>query len=168
MVEAKRVASELKYQFLFEGKGDKLTFKAKYREAEELLDNQTGYYSIGELSARIQAELDVEELKQKRRENYNVLLKGLQNVAGLSILFQVLRDEVTPLYFPILVDDRTQWQDLLSNNDIYAPVVWPKADHCPEIDVHSQRVYDKILCIPIDQRYGTDDMERIVNVINKR
>lgn len=168
MVEAKRVASELKYQFLFEGKGDKPTFKAKYREAEELLDNQTWYYSIGELSARIQAELDVEMLKQKRRENYNVLLKGLQNVAGLSILFQILPDEVTPLYFPILVGDRVQWQDLLADNDIYAPVVWPKADHCPEIDVHSQEVYNKILCIPIDQRYGTDDMERIVNVISNR
>lgn len=168
MVEAKRVASELKYQFLFESKGDKPTFKTKYREAEELLDNQTVYYSIGELSARIQAELDVDELKQKRRANYKVLLKGLQNVAGLSILFQVLPDEVTPLYFPILVDNRAQWQDLLADNDIYAPVVWPKADQCPVIDTNSQTIYDRILCIPIDQRYGTDDMERIVNVINKR
>ena len=168
MVDSKRVASELKYQFLFEGKGDKPTFKAKYREAEELLDNQTGYYSIGDLSARIQAELEVDKLKYKRRENYNVLLKGLKDVAGLSILFKDLPDVITPLYFPILVDDREQWQDLLANNDIYAPVVWPKADHCPDIDDNTYTIYDKILCIPIDQRYGTDDMERIVKVINKR
>ena len=168
MVEAKRIASELKYQFLFEGKGDKLTFKAKYREAEELLDNQKGYYSIGELSARIQAELDVDELKHKRRENYAVLLKGFQNVAGLSILFKDLPDLITPLYFPILVDNRVQWQNLLADNDIYAPVVWPKADHCPDIDDNSQTIYDKILCVPIDQRYGTDDMERIVEVINNK
>lgn len=168
MVEAKRIASELKYQFIFEGKGDKPTFKAKYREGEELLDNQTGYFSIGELSAKIQTELDVDELKHKRRDNYNVLLKGLQDVAGLSILFTDLPDLITPLYFPIFVDDREQWQDLLADNDIYAPVVWPKADHCPEIDDYSQMIYDKILCIPIDQRYGTDDMERIINVINNR
>ncbi len=168
MVDSKRVASELKYQFLFEGKGDKPTFKAKYREAEELLDNQTGYYSIGDLSAKIQAELDVYELRQKRRENYNVLLKGLQDVAGLSILFKDLPDLITPLYFPIFVDDRVQWQDLLADNDIYAPVVWPKADHCPDIDDNSQTIYEKILCIPIDQRYGTDDMERIVKVINNK
>lgn len=168
MVEAKRIASELKYQFLFEAKGDKQTFKSKYREAEELLDNQNGYYSIGELSARMQAELDVDMLRQKRRENYNVLLKGLQNVTGLSIIYTVLPSDVTPLYFPVLVEDREQWQNLLADNDIYAPVVWPKAEQCPDIDDDSQAIYDKILCIPIDQRYGIDDMERIVEVIYKR
>ena len=70
MVESKRIAAELKYQYLFEGKGDKPTFKAKYREAECLLDSQVIYYTIGSLSAAIQAELDVEMLKKKRRDNY--------------------------------------------------------------------------------------------------
>lgn len=168
MVEAKRIASELKYQFLFEGKGDKPTFKAKYREAEGLLGNQNELYLIGKLSAKIQAELDVDMLKQKRRENYSVLLNGLSNVFGLSILFNLLPNGVTPLYFPILVDNREQWQDLLSDNDIYAPVVWPKPGRCPQIDDNTQKIYEKILCIPIDQRYGIDDMERVVNVINNR
>ena len=168
MVEAKRAASELKYQFLFEAKGDKPTFKARYREAEEMLNNQSGLYSIGGLSARMQAELDVDMLRQKRRENYNVLLKGLQNVTGLSIIFTILPSDVIPLYFPVLVEDRKQWQNLLADNDIYAPVVWPKAEQCPDIDDDSQTIYDKILCIPIDQRYGIDDMERIVEVIYKR
>ena len=95
-------------------------------------------------------------------------MNGLHYITGLSIIFSVLPDDVTPLYFPILVDNRVQWQDLLADNDIYAPVVWPKADHCPDIDDNSQMIYDKILCIPIDQRYGIDDMDRIVKVINKR
>ena len=168
MVEAKRIASELKYQFLFEAKGDKLTYKAKYIEAEGLLGAQKELYLIGELSAKIQAELDIAILKQKRRENFNMLLKGLQNVADLSILFKVLPEDVTPLYFPILVADRLQWQDFLADNDIYAPVVWPKPSRCPVIDNNSQKVYDQILCIPIDQRYGTDDMKRIVKIINKK
>ena len=168
LVEAKRIASELKYQFLFESKGDKPTFKAKYREAEGLLGNQKKMYLIGMLSAKIQAALDIDELKQKRRENYDVLLNHLHAIPGLSILFSSLPDNVTPLYFPILVDDREQWQNLLADNDIYAPVVWPKADRGLEICTNSQTIYDKILCIPIDQRYGVDDMERIVNVINKK
>ena len=167
MVDAKRRASELKYQFLFEGKGDKPTFKAKYREGEELLDNQTDYYAIGDLSAAIQAELDIELLKKKRRSNFKVLLEGFQNIAGIKVIFDTLPDDVVPLYFPILVDDREAVQDLLADNDIYAPVVWPKADNCPAIDEVSETIYEKILCIPIDQRYDVDDMQRIVNVINK-
>lgn len=166
MVEAKRIASELKYQFLFEGKGDKPTFKAKYREGEEMLDNQTDYYAIGDLSAAIQAELNVNLLKNMRRTNYKVLLEGIRNIAGVKVIFDSLPDDVVPLYFPILVDDRETVQDLLADNDIYAPVVWPKEDNCPAIDEVAKTIYEKILCIPIDQRYDIDDMQRIVNVIN--
>lgn len=167
MVEAKRIASELKYQFLFEGKGDKPSFKAKYREGEELLDNQMDYYAIGELSVAIQAELDVELLKKKRRANFKVLMDGFHNKKGIKVVFNILPTDVVPLYFPIFVDDREAIQDHLADNDIYAPVVWPKADNCPAIDEVAETIYEKILCIPIDQRYDVDDMQRIVNVINK-
>jgi len=167
MVEAKRIASELKYQFLFEGKGDKPSFKAKYREGETLLDNQDDFYAIGELSANIQAELNVEQLKKKRRENYKVLLEGILNLKGINVVFSTLPDDVVPLYFPILVDDREHIQDLLADNDIYAPVVWPKADNCPAIDDVAEIIYKKILCIPIDQRYDVEDMQRIVSEINR-
>jgi len=167
MVEAKRIASELKYKYLFEGKGDKPAFKAKYREAESLLDNQKEFFTIGNLSASIQAELDVELLKKKRRDNYEVLLGGLQNNEGIRIIFDSLPDDVVPLYFPILLDNREAMQDLLADNDIYAPVVWPKADNSPSIDDVAKMIYEKILCIPIDQRYDVEDMQRIVEVINK-
>lgn len=166
MVEAKRIASELKYQYLFEGKGDKPTFKAKYREAEHLLDSQGMYYTIGYLSAAIQAELDVELLKKKRQNHYRVLIEGLRNQKGVRIVFDSLPEEVVPLYCPILVDDRKAMQDLLADNDIYAPVVWPKADNCPIIDEVAESIYEKILCIPVDQRYDVEDMRRIIDVIN--
>lgn len=167
MVETKRIASELKYRYLFEGEGDKPTFKAKYREAEEMIDNQGCNYAIGILSANIQAELDVEQLKKKRRENYKVLLEGIRDINGIKAVYNTLPDDVVPLYFPLLVDNREKIQDLLADNDIYAPVVWPKADSCPAIDEIAEKIYKKILCIPIDQRYDVEDMQRIVEVINR-
>lgn len=166
MVETKRIASELKYQFLFEGKGDKPTFKAKYREAEQLLDNQDKYYAIGELSAAIQAELDVEQLKKKRRDNYKQLLGGIQNTAGIKVIFNSLSDNVVPLYFPILVEDREAIQVFLADNDIYAPAIWPKAENCPQVGEVANLIYEKILCIPIDQRYDIEDMNRFLEVFN--
>lgn len=165
MVEAKRIASELKYQFIFEGKGDKPTFKAKYREAESLLGQQEVFYAIGNLSAAIQADLDVDDLKRKRRANYKVLLEGVQNIPGIKAVFDHFPEDVTPLYFPILVNERGQIQNLLADNDIYAPVVWLKAENCPAIDENTDLIYKQVLCIPIDQRYDVDDMQRIVKVI---
>lgn len=165
MVETKRIASELKYRFLFKHEGNKPTFKAKYREGEGLLDEQRVFYSIGEVSATIQANLNIVTLRQQRQLNYQTLLNGLRNVPSFKILFNELPEEVAPLYFPILVEDRESFQGLLADNDIYAPVVWPKSECCPTICKEAEEVYEKILCIPIDQRYGTDDMDRIVKVI---
>lgn len=168
MVEAKRIASVLKYQYLFEHEGDKPTFKVKYREGEGLLDEQSGFYNIGDISATIQANLNIEDLRQKRQSNYQTLLNGLKGVTSFRILFNELLEDVVPLYFPILVEDRESLQGLLADNDIYAPVVWPKPDCCPPISKEAEEIYEKILCIPIDQRYGTDDMERIVKVITDK
>lgn len=168
MVEAKREASVLKYRYLFEQEGDKPTFKAKYREGEGLLDEQHGFYIIGDLSAKIQANLNVNTLRHKRQANYQTLLNGLKSVTSFKVLFNDLTEETIPLYFPILVDDRDTLQALLAENDIYAPVVWPKPDYCPPICREAEEIYDKILCIPIDQRYGTEDMNRIVKVITNK
>lgn len=168
MVETKRMASVLKYRYLFEHEGDKPTFKLKYREGEGLLDGQRGFYRIGDLSVNIQANLNVDDLRHKRKSNYQTLLKGLKSVTSFKILFNDLTEEAVPLYFPILVDDRDSLQELLADNDIYAPVVWPKPDCCPPICKESEEIYEKILCIPVDQRYGTDDMDRIVKVIKDK
>ena len=167
MVETKRMASVLKYRYLFEHEGEKPTFKAKYREGESLLDAQKVFYTIGIISSVIQANLDVEAMKDRRQANYRVLQKSLKDYSSFKVVFDEISKDAVPLYFPILAEHRDALQETLANNDIYAPVVWPKPDCCPPICKEAEEIYEKILCIPIDQRYGIDDMERIVKVITE-
>lgn len=162
---SKEEASILKYEFLFEGKGDKQVFLDKYREAEDILDNQEKYYAISDLSAAIQTHLDVEELKEKRRRNFEIIANGLAGIKGITVIFKSLANNEVPLYCPILCDTRSEVQPLLVRNSIFAPVVWPKADCCPMVDADAEYLYDHILCIPIDQRYDADDMMRVVDVL---
>jgi len=70
------------------------------------------------------------------------------------------------LYFPVLVDDRAAFQKYLVSNAIYAPVVWPKDDNQPMQCEGAENAYQHLLCVPIDQRYDADDMNRIIEVIN--
>lgn len=160
---AKIKASYAKYQYLFEHKGDKGEMLAMYRAAEDLLDNQKDIYCISDMSAKVQANLNVCELENKRRENYEILSKELKRL--VKPVFVINNKEV-PLYFPVLVDDRNSLQKHLVANAIYAPVVWPKDDRQPRQCDGAENAYDYLLCIPIDQRYGSDDIERIVEVIN--
>lgn len=162
---SKKEASILKYEYLFEGKGDKQVFLNKYREAEDILDTQEKHYAISDLSAAIQTHLDVEELKEKRRKNFEIIAKGLAGIKGISVIFNELAENEVPLYCPILCETRSDVQSLLVRNSIFAPVVWPKADCCSMVDADADYIYDHILCIPIDQRYDEDDMMRVVDVL---
>ena len=162
---AKKEASILKYEYLFEGKGDKNDFLTRYREAEDILDSQNTFFTISDLSKSIQINLNIQELKSKRRDNFNTITNGLADVKNIKVIFDVIDEDEVPLYCPILCEDRQTIQTILVQNNIFAPVVWPKADCCPIVDENADYIYNHILCIPIDQRYGMDDMERVISVI---
>lgn len=163
--ESKKEASILKYEYIFEEKGEKNVFLNLYRDAEDILDAQRDYFTISDLSITIQCNLNIELLKEKRRSNYDIIAKGLIGCDYISVIFETINEDVVPLYCPILCKDRHAVQKELVKNNIYAPVVWPKAESCPLVDEDTDYIYEHILCIPIDQRYGIDDMERVVSVI---
>lgn len=161
--EAKVKASFTKYRYLFEGKGDKADMLALYRSAEDILDNQEKIYAISQMSSKVQVNLNRDELIRKRRENFTYLSNNLK---GLVEPVFTLGQWNVPLYFPILVKERTSLQKHLVQNAIYAPVVWPKDETQPQQCESAENAYEHLLCIPIDQRYDVDDMNRIVEVIN--
>jgi hypothetical protein len=163
---AKVKASYGKYKFLFEKEGDKPTFLQLYREAEDLLESQTKFYAISPTTGKLQSNLDVSFLRGRRRNNYQSLLSGLSGLGQLKPIFDQLSDDAVPLYFPMIVEDRAALQAHLVKNDIYAPVVWPKPDCLGEVCKEAEYLYEHLLCIPIDQRYDTDDMNRVVETIN--
>lgn len=165
---AKRVASELKYDYMFREKDCKPASKQRYREAEHILDMQSTYYQISELSALIQTNIDPAKLSKARRDNYIFLEQGLASIEGISLVFKSIPRDVVPLYMPILVSERDEFQSNLADNAVYAPVVWPKADCCPPVCAAADELYKHLLCIPIDQRYGVDDMQRILNILRQR
>jgi hypothetical protein len=159
-------ASTNKYNYLFHGEGEKSTFLAQYANAEERLEQQTGFVAAGPLSFGVQDALDAASLTAKRRENYTVLAQGLESVPHVNPLFPVLPQGVTPLYLPVLAENRSELQLHLREQAIYAPVVWPKAE---KIICHgaTDYLYEHLLCIPIDQRYSPRDMARILDCISK-
>lgn len=161
---AKVKASYAKYNYLFENNGEKAEMLAMYREAEDILNKQDQIYTISNMSAKVQANLGRDELVTKRRNNFNILSKSLCD--SIHSLFSLKDNSSVPLYFPLLVEDRESLQKHLVQNAIYAPVVWPKDEKQPLQCEGAENAYHHLLCIPIDQRYDADDMNRIVEVIN--
>ena len=162
--DAKVKASYTKFRYLFNHQGDKNEMLAMYRKAEDILDQQTEIFAISSMSAKVQANLDINEMVNKRRDNFKVLSQSLRH--QIQPLFTLENAYTVPLYFPILVEDRDSLQKHLTQNAIYAPIVWPKSDLQLKVCDSAEYLYQHLLCIPIDQRYETDDMRRIVEVIH--
>lgn len=166
--KAKIAAGRAKYEYLFYHKGKKQDFLEKYEAAENILDHQKELFCISPFSYHMQASMDREKLKNRRRENYLTVLQGLKDVKKIKVMFPALPQDIVPLYFPIWTEDRTNLQKRLKENHIYAPVVWPKAGCLSTVCDAAEGFYRNLLCLPIDQRYGRDDMERMVKVIKKQ
>lgn len=161
---AKIKASYAKYGYLFEHKGDKSEMLTLYRKAEDILDHQNEIYTISSMSSIVQSNLAFDELVNKRRNNFNILRTTIRE--PLLPLFSLDGNQAVPLYFPVLVEDRAALQKHLVQNAIYAPVVWPKDEQQPIQCEGAENAYSHLLCIPIDQRYDADDMNRIIEVVN--
>lgn len=157
-------ASLLKYQYIEQGTGDKDLFLRKYREAEHSIVNQSLIYNISPFSLSIQANINKERLVNIRRRNYSHLLNHLHWTCNLLPIFQSILDDEVPLYFPVYFHKRSELQMNLSQNNIYAPIVWPKSKDMTSS--YADYIYDNIICIPIDQRYDLKDMEVIYKTIN--
>lgn len=165
--KAKVVASNNKYKYLFDGVGEKSLFLQQYRDAEDILDEQKGWYAIGKMSAKLQSDLDVTELTNKRRENFETLLINFPKSNKIEPFYKKLDEEAVPLYFPILVKDRLSLQQLFIKNEIYAPVVWPKPECQAVVCEGAEYLYEHLLCIPVDQRYDKVDMMRVISVMKE-
>lgn len=164
---AKKYASELKYSYLFDSKGEKKVFLAAYRIAEDILSNQKRTYAISNLSKVVLSNLDIEEMKRCRKANFKYLLYRITDIKYITPIFKKLNDNETPLYFPIICNNRSKIQKILVENSIYAPIVWPKDPACPSVSMDADFLYEQLLCIPIDQRYDIDDMDRIISVLHE-
>lgn len=146
---------------------DKQEFRQHYVNAKDLLQQDDAPYRLSKLSSSVLAQTDFEEIVRQRRENAAYLRNHLK-WEQIEACIPNDDSKATPIYFPIYVKgDRGKLQKGLAANNIYCPVHWPIPEQVKSVmDENSNYIYNHVLSLICDQRYGEDDMEAIVNVIN--
>lgn len=143
----------------------KAEYLKKNRSLENALDCYQGVRRISRLSAEILAKTDEEDARRRRTENCRVLF---DRICGMKRLWPVLRREEVqaPLYLPVYVKERDGLQRFLSERGIYAPVLWPVGEENRDsLGGDEAYIFGHMLALPIDQRYGTTEMEQIAEVL---
>jgi dTDP-4-amino-4,6-dideoxygalactose transaminase len=166
------IAKLLRWEFI----NSKLNHSAKDIEtlflnlfsiAENSINNAISIEKISYLSEIVLSSLNLQIIRDSRRENF---LKLLALFSGSSVLqrfatpiYNSLGDS-SPFCFPlrILNGNRDTLRSRLASNNLFCSVLWPLP---PGIDKakfsSSSSLSREILCIPIDQRYNINDMEDI-------
>ena len=114
------------------------------------------------LTRALLSNIDFIQVRERRLKNFAYLHKhlGTSNLLDLNIPF------FCPMVYPYRMREGADIRKKLIADKIYVATYWPNVFQWCASDALECRLADDILPLPIDQRYGSCDMERILNVIN--
>lgn len=118
---------------------------------------------MSEISRKIFGSVDLDYVKQKRRENFAYLHKALHSENKLNI--PSMDQFQCPLVYPFWSDNGLKNQ--LINAEIFVATYWPNVFEWTKPSDLEYELANNVVCIPVDQRYSEEDMERIVKEIMK-
>lgn len=141
-------------------KGAEAGFK-DYQVNECRLDNQP-IRRMSPLTQAILSQINYDSIIEKRRQNYLYLT----NVLGEKNLLQLpsIDSFTCPMVYPFMTDDESLRARLIQNK-IFVARYWPNVlEWCSEYELE-YKLATQVIPLPIDQRYGVEDMDRIIEII---
>ena len=132
-----------------------------FRRVDDGLDNQP-IRKMSRLTQRIMMGIDYEAAANQRRANFLMLLEALGKENNLEL---PLEDDAVPMVYPYLVPVEGLREKLIENK-IYVARYWPNVLEWAKRDDIDYLLAYQMQPLPIDQRYGMEDMKRIVDIIN--
>lgn len=164
-------AYSLKKEYFETRKKDvKDKFREAYVDLNNLVSINDGLYAMSDFSRKILNSINVNNIRNKRRSNFELLVKGLREIKYIEVTKSNLDASTVPLFLPVLIQsgkDRGSLQAFLAKHDIYCPIIWQISPHIKNCPIETEEVYSRILCFPIDQRYESDDMQRIIETVKE-
>lgn len=114
------------------------------------------------LTKRLLNSINFESIKEIRRKNYAYLHSRLSKTNKLSL--PDIDEFECPMVYPYMAESENLRQHLIENR-IFVASYWPGIpDLCPS-PCTEYNLSKKILPIPLDQRYGIEDMQHIITFI---
>lgn len=132
----------------------------EYKENENLLLNIDLAY-MSKLTKLILNAINYNIIKKKRSQNYKYLNKKLKYNNELKV-----KNIKGAYMYPYYTKNAKEIRKKLIDNKIYVPILWPNVLEQNEDEIS----YDyalHILFLPCDQRYGKQEMDKIVKIIKE-
>lgn len=124
---------------------------------------------ISILSRRLLSTVDPGRVVERRRRNWLEIDTRLRRVSGYRPVYERLAEGACPLHLPIYVRQRSEILVRLQAADV-EPFIFGMFHH-PAMDPaafpDSRRMREEILCLPIHQDLGREEIERLASVTGR-
>lgn len=144
-------------------RGAEAGFK-EYQQNEGKLDNQP----IRQMSAStrdILAHVDYEKIIARRKANYEYLHYALGEKNQLQL--PTLDTFACPMVYPYVGRIDSSLRNHLIQNKVYVARYWPNVLNWSTPSMLEYELAERLLPLPIDQRYGEKNMDTIINKMNR-
>lgn len=119
--------------------------------------------AISEVTFRTLKKVNHLKIKKARRNNFSFLQQELGQQNELENGMGAVE---VPLCYPFLVKNGKYLRDYLRKKHIYTATYWPNTRIVPPSNSFEAHLNENLVALPIDQRYGLEEMKRIVKEIN--
>lgn len=133
---------------------------ADFKQNDEALA-ENPIMRMSQLTDCLLKSIDYEGIKNVRRQNFSCLHEALGTTNRLTFSMD---ETAVPMVYPYWAEN-AQLKSELIENKIFVATYWPNVlEWCKEGDVEFAFAKE-IAFLPIDQRYGADDMQRMIELI---
>lgn len=132
-----------------------------FRNASKILADQP-IKQMSNLTRRIMQSIDYDAAAQRRRANYQILHEALGKENNLQLQLDA---DAVPMVYPYLVPVDGLRERLIANK-IFVARYWPNVLEWTKPNDIEYTLAAQLLPLPIDQRYGEEEMKRIIEIIN--
>jgi hypothetical protein len=122
-----------------------------------------GIYQMSELASCLLSNINYDNAASARKNNFDTLHQQLADSNRLNI-----EENNAASFYPYLpgklIDKQQFWQQ-----DVFIPIFWPDCINRDTDDTYiTEKTLSKyIIPVPIDHRYDSEDMHRIINIIKE-
>lgn len=132
-----------------------------YVKSEEEFENMP-VRKMSLLTDNLLRAIDYDTIGKKRTSNFDYLHSRLAKLNKLDLIVPT-----GPYMYPLYIDNGAEIRRKLQRFKIFIPTLWPDVFNlCSEGELEFDMAKN-ILPIPVDQRYGIEDMEYIVEEVLK-
>ena len=119
--------------------------------------------SISNITHRILSSIDYGFIKTRRINNFCILHAKLASRNQLKFNYN---EEMTPLVYPFL-SDKPNLRHFLNKQKVYVAQYWPNVLKWTGEEYLEHHYAKNLVSLPIDQRYGKEEMDSIFKLIEK-